>query len=67
LVVNKATFGSGGSAVDFQGAVPTNSTPALSGGTLTLADSAGGTITADISGINTDNDTNTTNSTLGLS
>jgi hypothetical protein len=37
----------------------------LSSGTLSLTDSAGSTITADISGINTD--TNTTNSTLVLS
>jgi hypothetical protein len=39
----------------------------LSSGTLSLTDSAGDTITADISAINTDNDTNTTNSTLSLS
>ena len=41
LVVNKVAFGSGGSSIDFQGAVPTNSTLVLilSSGTLTLADS----------------------------
>ena len=44
LVVNKVTFGSGGSAIDFQGVVPTNSTLGLSSGTLTLADSASGTV-----------------------
>ena len=68
LVVNKVKFGSGADAVDFSGVVPTNSTLVLdSSGTLTLADSASGTVTADISGINTDTDTNTTNSTLVLS
>ena len=36
-------------------ALSTNSTLALSGGTLTLTDSAGDTVTADISSINTDN------------
>ena len=66
LVVNKVSFGSGADIIDFQGVVPTNSTLVLSsGGTLTLTDSASGTVPADISGINTD--TNTTNSMLVLS
>ena len=67
LVVNKVTFGSGGSAIDFQGVVPTNASLSLSSGTLTLTDSDNGTVTADISGINTDTDTNTTNASLSLS
>ena len=68
LVVNKISFGSGGSTIDFQGVVPTNSTLVLSsGGTLTLTDSANGTVAADLSGINTDTDTNTTNASLSLS
>ena len=67
LVVNQVTFGSGVDAILFNGVVPTNSTLSLSSGTLSLTDSAGSTITADISAINTDNDTNTTNSTLVLS
>jgi hypothetical protein len=65
LNVNKLTFGTGVDAIDFQGVVPTNSTLVLSSGTLTLTDSASGTVAADLSGINTD--TNTTNSTLVLS
>ena len=66
LVVNKVTFGSGGSAIDFQGVVPTNASLSLSSGTLTLTDSANSTVTADISGIIHDTDTNTTNTTLAL-